>query len=208
MFTAVAVQGARVTSVRLLADEPAATEEATTTAASGETEAGVVAKDPSPLTVEVKELAWSLGTFLVLLLAMRLWLYPRVKAGMDARQARIDSSLSEAESVKAAAQAEVADYQAALDEVRAEAQTRIDAAAKTVEGERQAQVAAANAAIAERKSAAVVEVDAAKAAVASRVAEAASDVVATAAGHVLGQSPAATAVSAAVQQTMSAGVAR
>ena len=203
MFTAVAVQGARVTSVRLLADEPAATEEEATTTA-----AAVEAKDPSPLSVEVKELAWSLGSFLVLLIAMRLWLYPRVKAGMDARQARIDSSLSEAESVKAAAQAEVADYQAALDEVRAEAQTRIDAAAKTVEGERQAKLAEVNAAIAERKSAAVAEVDAAKAAVASRVAEAASDVVSTAAAHVLGQAPGAAAVSAAVQQTMSAGVAR
>jgi F-type H+-transporting ATPase subunit b len=208
MFAAVAVTGARVTSVRLQADEPAATEEegeATTTAAETGT---VVPEDPSPLAIEVKELAWSFGSFLVLLLLMRFWLYPRVKGTMDARQALIDNGLAEAESVKAAAQAEVADYQAALDEVRSEGQSRIDAAAKQVEGERQAKLAEVNAAIAERKSAAVAEVEAAKAAVASRVADAASDVVNTAAGHVLGQPPSGPTVSAAVQQAMSAGVGR
>lgn len=208
MFAAVAVTGARVTSVRLQADEPAATEqepEATTTAAEAGT---VVPEDPSPLAIEVKELAWTMGSFLVLLLLMRLWLYPRLKSTMDARQALIDNGLAEAESVKAAAQAEVADYQAALDEVRSEGQSRIDAAAKQVEGERQAKLAEVNAAIAERKSAAVAEVEAAKAAVASRVADAASDVVNTAAGHVLGQPPSGSTVSAAVQQAMSAGVGR
>lgn len=204
MFAAVAVHGARVTSVHLRADEPAATEQEGTTTA----EAGVVPEDPSPLAIELKELAWSFGAFLVLLLLMRFWLYPRVKGTMDARQANIDGALAEAESVKAAAQAEVADYQAALDEVRAEAQARIDAAAKQVEAERQARLAEVNAGIAERKAAAVAEVDAAKAAVASRVAEAASDVVSTAAAHVLGQSPSASTVSSAVQQAMSAGAAR
>jgi F-type H+-transporting ATPase subunit b len=208
MFAAVAVTGARVTSVRLQADEPAATEqegEATTTAAESGT---VVPEDPSPLAIELKELAWSFGPFLVLLLLMRLWLYPRVKSTMDARQALIDNGLAEAESVKAAAQAEVADYQAALAEVRSEGQDRIDAAAKQVEGERQAKLVEVNAAIAERKSAAVAEVEAAKAAVASRVADAASDVVNTAAGHVLGLPPSGSTVSAAVQRAMSAGVAR
>lgn len=204
MFAAVALQGARVTSVRLLADAPAATEEEATTTA----EAGVEPKDPSPLAVEVKELAWSFGAFLVLLVLMRFVLYPRVKGTMDARQATIDNALAEAGSVKAAAEAEVADYQAALDEVRAEAQARIDAAARQVETERQARLAEVNAAVAERKAAAVAEVEATKAAIASRVAEAASDVVSTAAAHVLGQAPAAASVNAAVQQAMSAGVSR
>lgn len=216
MLAAVVVSGQRVVKVKLLTETTTTAAEGTaeTTAAEGEGEeattgeAEVEGKDPSPLKPELKEVFWGLGAFIVLLALMRLWLYPRVKAGMDARQAHIDAGLAEAEAVRNAAQAEVADYEAALAEVRAEAQARIDAAAAEVEAERKAKLAEVNSAVAERKAAAVAEVDAAKAAVAGRVAEAATDVVSSAAGHVLGQAPGADAVKAAVQQVMSAGVGR
>jgi F-type H+-transporting ATPase subunit b len=202
MHTAVvAVSGTHVVSVHLQAEATT-----TTVAESTGTEATTAAdsKEPSPLKPDLKEVFWGLGSFVVLLALMRLWLYPRVKAGMDARQDHIAKGLAEAAAVRGAAEAEVADYQAALAEVRAEAQSRVDAAAREVEADRAAQLAAANSAAAERKAAAATEIDAAKAAVAGRVAEAASDVVSAAASRVLGQAPGADAVSGAVQQVMGA----
>ena len=183
-----------------------AAEAAGATAAETTTEATV--KDPSPLTIAPKELLWSLGSFLVLLALMRLVFYPKLHGAMAARQDHIANRLAEADAVKASAQAEVAAYQAALAAVRAEGQARVDAANREVEAERSTKLAEANATIAERRAAATAELEAAKAAVSGHVAEAATDVVATAAGRVLGQPPDGGLVTTAVEQAMSAGVAR
>ena len=182
-----------------------AAESAGATAAETTTEA-TVKPDPSPLTIAPKELLWSLGSFLVLLALMRLVFYPKLHGAMAARQDHIANRLAEADAVKASAQAEVADYEAALAAVRAEGQAQVDAANREVEGERTTKMAEVNAAIAERRSAANAELDAAKAAVSGRVAEAANDVVVTAAGRVLGQAPNGGLVTSAVEQAMNAGV--
>ena len=38
---------------------------------------------PNPIAAEPKELLWSAGAFLVLLVVMRYFLFPRLKKGMD-----------------------------------------------------------------------------------------------------------------------------
>jgi F0F1-type ATP synthase membrane subunit b/b' len=187
----------------------------TTTTVAGETASGGEAtttetpvKDPSPLTVAPKELLWSLGSFLVLLALMRLVFYPKLHGGMTARQDHVAKRLADADAAKAAAQSEVAEYEAQLAALRGEGQAKVDAANRTIESERAAKLAEANAAIAQQRAAANAEVDAAKAAVAGSVAEAARDVVTNAAQRVLGQAPDAGAVAAAVDAAMSAGVGR
>jgi F0F1-type ATP synthase membrane subunit b/b' len=188
----------------------------TTTTVAGETaksgseattaETTTAVKDPSPLTIAPKELFWSLGSFIVLLALMRLVFYPKLHGGMTTRQDHIATRLADADATKAAAQAEVADYQVA--ELRAEGQAKVDEANRTIDAERAAAMAEANAAIAQQRFAANAEVEAAKAAVAGGVAEAARDVVTSAAQRVLGQEPDASIVASAVDQAMSAGVAR
>ena len=206
------VAAGTVVGVRLSADE-------TTTTVAGEAKAGetteakpeatteAATKDPSPLTIANKELFWSLGSFLVLLALMRLVLYPRLKAGQDARQAQVTGRHAEAEATRSAAQAEVDEYREAIAAVGAEAQARVDAAARTVETERVAAMAEANARIAEQRAVTMAEVDAARSAVAGSVAEAARAVSADVAGRVLGRAPDASVVAASVERTMTAGVA-
>ena len=199
-----------VVAVRLL---PRA--DATTTTVAGESASGsastgteAVVKDPSPLTIAPKELFWSLGSFIVLLVLMRLVFYPKLHGGMTSRQDHIAMRLADADATRGAAQAEVADYQSRVAELRAEGQAKVDEANRTIEAERASALAEANAAIAQQRFAANAEVEAAKAAVAGGVAEAARDVVTNAAQRVLGQAPDASIVASAVDQAMSAGVAR
>jgi hypothetical protein len=53
-----------------------------------ENEAGeeVCGEGPSPVAPELKELLWGGGAFLVLLVIMRLVLFPRLKKGMEDRK--------------------------------------------------------------------------------------------------------------------------
>ena len=57
---------------------------------------------------------------------MRVWLFPKVKKGMEARYGKIRADLESAEATKADAEREVADYQSALAAVRAEAESESD----------------------------------------------------------------------------------
>jgi len=105
-----------------------ATEELTTTAnPAAETVAEEVEDTgPNPISPEPKELVWGAGSFIVLLILMRLFLFPRIKKGMDARYAEIRGAHESADAMKAGAQADVASYEQALASVRAEAAARID----------------------------------------------------------------------------------
>ena len=112
---------------------------------------------PSPISPELKELVWGGGAFLVFLLAMRVFLVPKMRSGMDARYASIRGGHERADALRAGAQGEVAEYEQALAAVRAEGLARVEAAGRTLEAERTERLAAANAAIAERRSAAAAE---------------------------------------------------
>jgi F-type H+-transporting ATPase subunit b len=192
----VSVTGAGELQVRLLA----AQEE------EGEEHAEEVDEGPSPIAPELKELAWGVGSFVVFLILVRLVFYPRIKKGMDARRALIDGQLEQAERTRADAEGEVAQYQAKLAEVRAEAARRIDAARQVLDQERQERLAEVNARIADKRAAATAEVEAAKAAARGQIVDAAAEVAASAAQRVLGRPVDAAAARAAAEDAVSAGV--
>ncbi|NNE11888.1 MAG: hypothetical protein HKN41_06520 [Ilumatobacter sp.] len=161
---------------------------------------------PSPLAVEVKELAWGAGAFIVLALLMRFWLFPAVKKGMDARYHLIHDGHEQATSSRAAARAEVAEYETALATVKAEANERVEAARATLEAERAARLTEVNAAIAAKKEAAAVEAAAAREAIRADVAAAAADVTSRTVELATGRVPDQAAVRAAVDGAMTAEV--
>lgn len=172
----------------------------------GETNEGYpCAEGPSPILPEMKELAWGGGSFVVLALAMRFFLYPRLRKGMDSRYARIDSLRAQAEAARPAAQAEVAAYEAKLAVVKAEAAGRVDAARATLESERAAKVAELQGRIDARRSEAVAQVEAAKQAAAGDVAAAVADVTGRTLELALGKAPDAAAVRSAVDAVTTVG---
>lgn len=168
----------------------------------GETSEYPCAEGPSPLAVEVKELAWGAGAFIVLALLMRFWLFPAVKKGMDARYAHIRAGHEQADHARAAARAEVAQYESALATVKAEANERIDAARQTLEAERSARLAEVNAAIAAQREAAAAEAAAARAAVRGEIAGAVADVTSRTVELSIGVVPDADTVRRAVDAAM------
>lgn len=161
---------------------------------------------PSPLAVEMKELAWGAGSFIVLAILMRFWLFPAVKKGMDARYAQIRGGHEQADTARAAARAEVAEYESALATVKAEANERVDAARETLESERTARLAEVNARIAGKREEAAAEAQAAREAVHAEIAAAVADVTTRTVELAVGRAPDAAAVSRAVDETMGTGV--
>jgi len=103
-------------------EDPAKCEFTEVDEATGET---VCADGPSPIAPEPKEIAWGAGAFIVLAVAMRFFLFPRLKRGMDARYGHIREGHEQADAVRAAAKSEVAEYEAALAGVKAEANERV-----------------------------------------------------------------------------------
>lgn len=161
---------------------------------------------PSPIAPEAKELAWGAGSFIVLALLMRFFLFPRLKKGMDARYAHIRDGHEQADTARAAARAEVSEYESALATVKAEANERVDAARHTLETERTARLTEVNAAIAATREAAAAEAEAARQAVQADVATAAADVTYRTIELATGRAPDPTAIRGAIEQSMSTGV--
>ena len=93
---------------------------------------------------------------------MRYFLYPRLRKGMDARYALIRGGHEQAEQVTDAARDDVAQYEAQLATIRAEAQQRIEAARATLESERAERLTEVNARIAEKRAAAATEAEQAR----------------------------------------------
>lgn len=171
------------------------------TAEEGEEAAGPES-DLNPIAPELKEVVWGFGAFVLLALAMRLFLFRKVRDGMTSRYGRIEGDLEQAEALTASARADVAEYDAQVATVRAEAQTRVDAARATLEAERSEKLAAANARIADKRGAAAVEVDAAKQAARGQVESAVADVSARLGELATGRRPSDDVVRGAVAQAM------
>jgi F-type H+-transporting ATPase subunit b len=163
---------------------------------------------PSPIVPELKELAWGAGAFIVFAVLMRLVLYPRVKTGIDARYSKVRTERADADTARAAARAEVAEYEAQLASVRADAHERVNAARHTLEAERQERLATVNAAISQRRQEAMVAVDAAREAVSGDVEAAAADVVSRTVELAIGKLPDDGVVRAAVSSSMAEGASR
>jgi F-type H+-transporting ATPase subunit b len=161
---------------------------------------------PSPIAPEWKEIIWGAGAFFVLAILMRYFLFPRLKAGMDARYSLIREGHEQADTARASARAEVAEYESALGTVKAEANERIEEARRTLEAERAARLAQVNAGIAARRDAAVAEAQAAREAVRNDIAAAVADVSARTIELSIGRAPDGAVVRSAVDEAMSAGV--
>jgi F-type H+-transporting ATPase subunit b len=162
-------------------------------------------KGPSPIAPEVKELAWGAGSFVVLLVLMRLVLFPRLKQGMDARYGKIRGDHDTAEATRADAKAELAAYEAELATVKAEARQRIDAARQTLEGERTDALTQANARIAARRAEAMAAAEAAREAAAGHIQAAVTDVSSRAVELATGRRPDESAVTDVVSALMAGG---
>ena len=166
------------------------------------------APGPNPIVPEVKEVLWGAGAFIVFALVMRYLAFPRLKRGMDARYNGIRGDHEQADATRFAAQADVADYQAQLATVKAEATARIDRARQELETKRTARIAVTNAQIAEQRSAAAAENEAARAAVQSQIQGAVTDVSSSAIALAIGKTPDPAVVSRVVDDVMSAGATR
>lgn len=172
------------------------------TAEEGE-EAEGPENDLNPIAPELKEVVWGFGAFVVLALVLRLFLFRKVRDGMTSRYDSIEGDLDTAEALTASARADVAEYDAQVASVRADAQSRVEVARATLEAERVEQLAAANARIAEKRAAAAVEVDAAKQAARGDVETAVADVSARIGELATGRAPSEDTVRSAVASAMS-----
>ena len=160
---------------------------------------------PSPIAPEAKELAWGAGSFIVLFVLMRLYIFPKLKKGMDARYGKIRGDHETAEATRAGAKSELAAYEAELATVRAEARQRIDAARQTLESERTAALTEANARIAARRAEATAAADAARAAAEGHIQAAVADVSSRAVELATGHRPDESAVVDIVSTLMGGG---
>ena len=71
---------------------------ATTSAAEGETTAEVKSP-PNPISIAPNELAWTAGSFFVLLIVMRYYLFPKLKNATNARYDSIRADIEGADEV-------------------------------------------------------------------------------------------------------------
>jgi F-type H+-transporting ATPase subunit b len=180
-----------------------------TAAGDEESHSDVEPKDgPSPIVPEVKELLWGAGAFIVFAVLMRLFLFPRVKKGMDARYSRIQSDEDVADASRASARAEVAEYEGQLASVRAEAYERVNVARRTLEAERTERLAAVHAAIDERRRDARATAAAEREAARADVETAAADVLARSVELAIGAPADPDAVRNAVAASMMEGAGR
>ena len=157
---------------------------------------------PNPISPETKELLWGAGSFLVLLVLMRYFLFPKLKKGMDARYAGIRNDFESADTVKADAHKDVLEYDQALAAIRIEAAARIDTARAQLDSERQAKLAEVNAVIAQRRREADAANDSAREAARGQVSTAVGTVASKAAELASGRTPDAAAVQQAVAAAM------
>ena len=164
--------------------------------------------EPNPIAPAMDEFLWASGSFFVLLILMRYVLFPRLKKGMDERYEGIRSNHDTADKVKADARGDVAEYERALAEVRAEAAARVDAARQTVDAERTARLAEVNARISSARAEADQKTAAARAAAKSQIESAVSQVTARATELATGRPADPSTVQSAVNAAMESAGAR
>jgi F-type H+-transporting ATPase subunit b len=175
-------------------------QETTSTTAASTKEA------PNPILPVGNEVWWGLGSFLALVLLMRVWLFPKLKKGMVARNAKIQGDLDDAERIREEAAEDVAAYEAALAEARGEAARILEVARHEVDADRTAKLAAANGRIGEQRAAAAGELDAARAAALGQAEEIVVEVAAAAAERILSKPVDRTAVRPVVNEVVRAEV--
>jgi len=170
--------------VRVLAAEE---EEGSETVGEGEAHTEEVEEEPNPILPVGKEIAWGLGSFLVLVVLMRFVAYPRLKQGMDARAAAIRSNLDAADRAKAEADKVMSDYQASLAQAKVQANGIMEEARREVEAVRAERIGALGAELAQMRAQAASEISAAKQAAVASMRAAVADLAVGAAEKVVGK---------------------
>lgn len=161
--------------------------------------------DLNPIALEMKELLWGFGSFVVFAVLLRYAIWPKLHSSIESRNGRILADLAAAESTTAAARGDVAEYEAQRAAARADSQKVVEQARATLEAERTARLAEVNAQIAQRRAEAIAQVEASKAAARSEVEAAVAAVAATAGLLATGHRPSDELLRRAVESTLNAG---
>ncbi len=91
------------------------------------------AEKKGPLNLVYGEAIWNLLVFLIVLAILAKFVFPVIRDGLKAREAKLEGDLTAAEQAKADAEASVAEYKAKIAEAQKEAQVVIEAAKKSAE---------------------------------------------------------------------------
>lgn len=143
------------------------------------------AEPQNPILPVGAELAWGLGTFLVLWALMKFVLLKPVVAGMTERDEKVRGDLAAAEGAGEAAKASLAEYHTSLSSSKAEATRIIEDARAQGEATRKQLVGAADAEVAAQKAAAAEEVAQAKQAAKAQISASVATIATEAAGVVI-----------------------
>lgn len=143
---------------------------------------------PNPIFPPISEIIWGALAFSVLFGLMSWKLFPAVKSGMDARSDRIRDDLAAADTARATAEREQAEYRAELDDAKNEASRIIEEARQQAETVRSDLQARAEADIAELRVQAASDVETSKAQAMSDLRGEVSDIALGAAEMVIGSS--------------------
>jgi F-type H+-transporting ATPase subunit b len=136
--------------------------------------------------VDVFKLAFQIINFLLILYLLNRFLFRRVLALLDERQARINKGLEDAEAAARDRELARAEREAALDEARKEAQTMIARATKIAEESRAEIVAAARAEAEKVAAKATEEITAEKQRTIAELRSQVADLALEAAGRLVG----------------------
>ncbi|GAC1359112.1 MAG: F0F1 ATP synthase subunit B [Acidimicrobiales bacterium] len=119
-------------------------------------------KPSNPILPDTSELIIALLAFLILFVAMRQFAFPAVRKAMDARTDRIRESLDSADKAKTDAESVLAEYQRQLADAKSEANRIIEEARQTADSLRKDLMAKAEAEATETRTRATADIDAAK----------------------------------------------
>ncbi|MEN3314131.1 MAG: F-type H+-transporting ATPase subunit b [Acidimicrobiaceae bacterium] len=119
------------------AEKPTEVSKCVDEAAKSGKQASECVKSPNPILPATSELVWGSISFVVLLGVMWKFAYPGVKKGMEARAAKIKSSLDEAESTRSEAQEILDDYRRQLADAKSEGARIIEEARQAADKLRQ-----------------------------------------------------------------------
>lgn len=127
------------------------------------------AEKKGPLNLVYGEAIWNLLVFLIVLAILSKFVFPVIRDGLKAREAKLEGDLTAAEKAKADAEASVAEYKAKIAEAQKEAQVVIDEAKKSAEQVAMKVKSDAESEITKMKERAQVEITSAKDAALSEV---------------------------------------
>ncbi len=139
-----------------------------------------------PLIFEPKLFVWSLGLFLLFVFVARKVAWSPLIQGLDAREARVNRALHDAEAARVEAEKLLADHDARMDQVQDEVREIVAAARREAEAEKARIIAEADAEAAALRDQAIADIEAAHRQAAEDLNSRIGEQVAMATEHVLG----------------------